>query len=550
MDAHVFRRIAAELAPRITGARVHKIYSLSEQSLLFVLESKTQETHKLYLIFNHGRDNPAIFFVPEKPTAPEHPNAPTMRLRKYIQGKHIRRVFNYWTERSLALDFSDQNGASSLLLILNLSPPPERPAALLHTGPPPGAEADLAWPAPSELPALLADENAWRKFPALTPLLRKTLPLLDAPEQAALLMDLKTEEGDIFVYEDPSPAPHTTQAHTMLSAWPLPQILRRGRAEHIFPARPGRALTAAQYCFAKAGMDSVNLTVRANLHAEEARAHKREKRLAANLDEEERKLREWCAGKENALLLQANLHCFPKDFKGDSLILDGPNGAARIALDPKLNIGDNMRRLFRLAAKGARGLEHLATRRAELAASTAASPHLFTPDQAQLSANSAFKGSPAALPNKTTGKNRVISPLYKDISRFISSEGFIILRGRNAAGNRDLLKIASGHDYWFHAKEGPSAHAILRRAHALEEVPDKSLFEAATLTALKSAWKNDLRAEVMMALVRDVHPVKGGPPGSVHVDKLMRVLVAPLEQDLETRLKKGGYVDDKSDFFL
>ena len=56
------------------------------------------------------------------------------------------------------------------------------------------------------------------------------------------------------------------------------------------------------------------------------------------------------------------------------------------------------------------------------------------------------------------------------------------------------------------------------------------------LTALKSAWKNDLRADIMVALARDVRPVKGGPPGSVFVDKTLRVLSAPLDPDLEDKL--------------
>ena len=122
---------------------------------------------------------------------------------------------------------------------------------------------------------------------------------------------------------------------------------------------------------------------------------------------------------------------------------------------------------------------------------------------------------------------------HKDVSRFKSSDGLVILRGRNANGNRALLKIASPHDYWFHSQNGPSAHTVLRRAHALVEAPEASLLEAAGLTALKSAWKNDSRAEIIMALVRDVRPLKGGAPGQVLVDKILRTLVVRPDAELE-----------------
>ncbi len=543
MDAHVFRRIGVELSPILCGARIHKIYNLSEQALLFVLDSEEQ-TQKLHLIFKYGRDNPAIFFAPEKPVTPEQPDAPVMRLRKYIQGKRIRRVYNHWTERRLVLDFSGQSGADHLFLILSLAPPPERPAALLHPGPPDETEPEPVWPAPSDLPRLLAKDESWREFSTLTPLLRKTLPLLEAPDQAALLVDLQHGDGDIFVYEEPEPDSSSANVELtivagrrpLITAWPLPEALRQGRAERVFSYGPNCALSAAQYCFAAAAMDSINIAARATMREEDARARKSGKRLTARLDEEERKLREWCAGKANALLLQANLHCFAKNFKTDSLSLNGPEGRVQIALDPELTVGDNMRRLFRLAAKGARGLEHLTRRRAELAARTETQYRSLEPESRSLSAPPDIKANKSAKSEKKQARQQALPLKYKNISRFVSSDGFIILRGRNAEGNRDLLKLAAGHDYWFHAKEGPSAHAVLRRAHALDEVPEKSLLEAAMLTALKSAWKNDLRADIMVALARDVRPVKGGPPGSVFVDKTMRVISAPLDPDLENKL--------------
>lgn len=533
MDAHVFRRIAAELAPLITGARLHKIYSLAPETLLFIFTLKNSAaSRKFHLIFQHGRSRPALFPVPEKPQAPEHPSAEAMRLRKYFQGKHVRQVYDHWDQRTLALDFSSPAGDGPLLLSLNLAPARGHPAVILQRGPEPNFGAAPIWPTPAGLPEILDSAAAWRDFPVLTPPLRKTLALLSPPDQAALLADLRAGNGDIFMYE------------RELSAWPLPEPLRRGRAERVFPFGPNAALAAAECCYAQQAMDSINLTARAAWHHDMARARKSNARLAARLDEEERKVRAWCTKKEEALLLQAHLHAFAKDFKAAAVTLDGPDGPVRIELDPLLGLSENMSRFFHLAAKGRRGLAHLARRRQELANHVQefeSNLHGFGADFAPAGGRplAAVAQPPRAAKNKgrsPASPHEEPPSRYKDIACFKSSAGFMILRGRNAAGNQALLKVTSGHDFWLHAKDGPSAHTVLRRAHALVEVPEESLLEAAALTALKSDWKNDSRAEITLALVRDVRPLKGGAPGQVLVDKVLRTLIVRPDPNLETLL--------------
>ena len=571
MDAHVFRRIAAELAPLITGARLYKIYSLAPETLLFIFTLKNSAaSRKFHLIFQHGRDRPALFPVPEKPQAPEHPSSEAMRLRKYFQGKHVRQVYDHWDQRTLTLDFSSPAGDGPLLLSLNLAPARGHPAVILQRGPGPDFGDAPAWPTPAGWPEILDSAAAWRDFPVLTPLLRKTLALLSPPDQAALLADLRAGNGDIFVYEEATgceePRSGASENHAFraaspesrtgraaegymitdreLSAWPLPEPLRRGRAERVFPFGPNAALAAAECCYAQQAMDSINLAARAAWHHDMARARKSNARLAARLDEEERKVRAWCAKKEEALLLQAHLHAFVKDFKAAAVTLDGPDGPVRIELDPLLGLSENMSRFFHLAAKGRRGLAHLARRRQELASRV----QEFESSLHGLGADFVpAEGRPLAAVAQPprTAKNKGRSPAapheeppsrYKDIACFKSSAGFMILRGRNAAGNQALLKVTSGHDFWLHAKDGPSAHTVLRRAHALVKVPEESLLEAAALTALKSDWKNDSRAEITLALVRDVRPLKGGAPGQVLVDKVLRTLIVRPDPYLETLL--------------
>ena len=378
-----------------------------------------------------------------------------------------------------------------------------------------------------------------------------------AGEQAALLADLRTGEGDIFVYEAAGggsagevtaggiPAP-------LLSAWPLPAPLRAGRAERIFTPETNAhpALAAAARCFAAAAMDAAHDADRASDRAADLRERKRALRLAAKLDEEDRKLRSWIDAQTDAVLLQTWLHALPKDLKTDAVTLESEHGPRRISLDPLLTIAENMERLFRLAAKGKRGVKHLEARREESAGRGGGDhngpsplrpppPRTPPPPLTLMEGDKAREGrNPrvgATRPEARTG-HRNDGHALKDISQFHSDNGFVILRGKNAQGNRALLKLAAPHDLWLHAQNGPSAHTLLRRAHALIEVPEIDLEQAAVLTALKSAWKNDARAEIMVALARDVRPVQGGAPGQVLVDKIQRNLVVRPDSELEERL--------------
>jgi len=63
-----------------------------------------------------------------------------------------------------------------------------------------------------------------------------------------------------------------------------------------------------------------------------------------------------------------------------------------------------------------------------------------------------------------------------------------------------------------------------------------SLLEAAGLCALKSWRKDDAKAEVLLAHVKDVRKVKGAAIGSVTVDEVERTLLVALDPSLEERL--------------
>lgn len=124
------------------------------------------------------------------------------------------------------------------------------------------------------------------------------------------------------------------------------------------------------------------------------------------------------------------------------------------------------------------------------------------------------------------------------VQAYRSSDGFLIVRGRSAQANHQLLtQAASPFDYWLHAQDGPGAHVIIKRDFPAQEVPEGTIQEAAALAALASHLKMADRGEVLLCLVRDVRPIKGAALGMVGVDKVVRTVRAAIDPALEEKLR-------------
>ena len=140
---------------------------------------------------------------------------------------------------------------------------------------------------------------------------------------------------------------------------------------------------------------------------------------------------------------------------------------------------------------------------------------------------------------QTSAGRSVPGDLPKQVQAFRSSDGFLMLRGRDTKGNGLALKMAAPHDYWLHTADGPSAHVIIRRDHAGQDVPERTLHEAGILAALKSWQKDQDGADIQYSLAKYIHPMKKAAPGMVRIDRSEGAFTVRLEPDLEERLLRG-----------
>ncbi len=98
--------------------------------------------------------------------------------------------------------------------------------------------------------------------------------------------------------------------------------------------------------------------------------------------------------------------------------------------------------------------------------------------------------------------------------KFISSDGYEILVGKNNFQNEEVtFKIAKPDDWWFHAKGVAGSHVILRTNGA--EPADKTFEEAAALAAKFSKNGNLNKVEVDYIRKKDVKKPPASKPGFV-----------------------------------
>lgn len=97
---------------------------------------------------------------------------------------------------------------------------------------------------------------------------------------------------------------------------------------------------------------------------------------------------------------------------------------------------------------------------------------------------------------------------------YLSSDGYDMYVGKNNYQNDELtFKIASGSDWWFHAKGAPGSHVIVKARG--EELPDRTFEEAARLAAHYSRNRNSEKVEIDYIEKKHVKKPNGAKPGFV-----------------------------------
>ncbi|WP_066175083.1 Rqc2 family fibronectin-binding protein [Bacillus marinisedimentorum] len=133
-----------------------------------------------------------------------------------------------------------------------------------------------------------------------------------------------------------------------------------------------------------------------------------------------------------------------------------------------------------------------------------------------------------------SGSKTKSRPSKPSLERYISSEGHEVFVGKNNKQNEYLTNRLAGKDeLWFHTKDIPGSHVVIRAKNPSEQ----TIIEAANLAAYFSKARSSSSVPVDYTLIKNVRKPHGAKPGYVTYDNQQTVFVTP-DEDLVYRLKK------------
>ena len=202
------------------------------------------------------------------------------------------------------------------------------------------------------------------------------------------------------------------------------------------------------------------------------------------------------------------------DYYGDFQELE-------VQIDPRQSVQGNVDKFYKKARKFRRGIEKLEAQLLEIQELEStlernleelrhSSDHREVENLLLRLQNLGLVATPKSGKSSTRKKKKANRARLR---MFLSSEGIEIYAGRNNAENDYILRsVAAKDDLWFHVKDCPGAHVLLRFKRDLGKVSKQ---EAAQLAAYLSRKKNDVKAEVMYTAVKHVRKLPGMKPGEV-----------------------------------
>jgi predicted ribosome quality control (RQC) complex YloA/Tae2 family protein len=110
----------------------------------------------------------------------------------------------------------------------------------------------------------------------------------------------------------------------------------------------------------------------------------------------------------------------------------------------------------------------------------------------------------------------------------VVSGGWKVLVGKSNRDN-DILthKIARPSDLWFHVRQSPGSHVVLRRAGRKDEPAHEAIMEAAAIAAFHSKARGSAGVPVSCTERRYVRKPRGARPGLAVVTNEKVIYVDP-----------------------
>ncbi len=123
-----------------------------------------------------------------------------------------------------------------------------------------------------------------------------------------------------------------------------------------------------------------------------------------------------------------------------------------------------------------------------------------------------------------------------------------LLVGKNNVQNDYVTtKMARNNDVWFHAKDIPGSHVVIRNHHEQRELSQNVLDFAAHVAAYFSKGRQSALVPVDYTLKRHVHKPNGAKPGRVIYENQKTIYITPDDEAIQEILANGGVKLDETE---
>ena len=553
MEAIVLKAVARELA-RELPARVHAVLQPSPRGIVLVLRGAAESR----LLVATDPEDPRLHLVRVRPAALPAPTAFCRLLRKRLEGRTLAAVESPGMERAVTLAFAGgRGGGPELLLVAEIMGKHSNLVlveggsvvdALQHVEPPLSRVRTVLPGLPFVPPPVSGRLDPWAlDAAAFAAIWRDTggapaalFRRLSGFGPATLALVESRARLDPGFAADPGAAVHAELLACRAA-------VERGECRPLFypgrgvllplpvPGWEGEPHIEAATMSAAAEAFFAERAGRRELERRRGAAERGIRRQIAKLEAEAalRRQEAGAAEEAEAALLQAagtalttGAAAAPPRGAPRFAFVDPATGAARdVPLDPALGPRQNAEALFRRARKirrraalAAQKLPGLAARRRRLEEELALAPALLPGEAVGPAAGAAAAARDAG--------SAVAAKAIPGIREYRSAEGWRILVGKSSAGNDRLTgKVASPDDLWFHVRDYPGAHVVLKGAGA--EPPGEAIEAAGSIAAWHSGARGEGMVDVSYTRRKHVRKVKGGAPGTVLLGESATVRVRP-----------------------
>lgn len=505
--------LVAESSSLLEAARVDNVHQRDEHDLVLTL--RTRAAGKLFLLFSTRPRLSRFHLVPERFVAPSEPPPFCQAVRKLLKGSVFKSLRQVSGDRVIEAVFTRSSSA----------PAPDTVSLVLEMI---GTRGQLALVGPNK--GLLATLHPFhRDSQEVRPGERYRFP--DPRSQPAVLKSFGgrpwryLEAGADFSEEKPAPAP----LHFAFA-----RHYARLEAEALFRGRK----------------EALSVAVR--------RASSRRRTLVKKIHGDLEKAEGSDTYRQFGELLKGAFGQLRRGMKSVELedyFETAQEGSKMVCidLDPALGPQQNIERYFKRYRKSRRAIPFLRERLTRAEAELRTLEEVFVELDRVESVDAV-----ADLEERARGlyeKRRRRKPKGASATeprrprRFVSSDGYEILAGRNARQNDELtLRMGRGNDLFFHVSGKPGAHVLVRTAEGPggKDVPLETLLDAAQVCLYYSlpgqsrgALERGASASVDYAPLKHVKKPKGAKPGLVLL-ATRKTLRVSLEAERIARLRSSG----------